>query len=517
VKETAKVAKFAKTGVRPAVTAPIVTTGVRVSTHQGGIAYSREAKGELFLLAVTNFVSEDTFYESGKARDARFENLIHQVTNEDPAWMQQFIPWLRDGANMRSASIVAAAEYVRAGGENGRRVIASAIQRADEPAEMLAYWFSRYGRGKNLAMAVKRGVADAAERLYTEPNYLKWNGSGSVDFADVIMITHPSPSTLGQTDLFKYILNKKYKNVEGEVPSSLKMIWNRQAADNLSREDLLKKPEIIRAAGYTWENISGKGEMDAAGWEAAIPQMGVFALIRNLRNFDQAGIGREAQQKVIAKLTNPEDVKKSRALPMRFFQAYKAVESERWKPALDEALTLTLQNVPVLKGRSLILVDTSGSMWTPMSNRSQLMRHEAASIFGAALAARAELADLYAYDNTAYPVPFGRGASIFSLMQKLISFGRGGTNTWGVAKQLYRNHDRVVILTDEQTGGYYGNQDPGVSVMPVVFTFNLAGYSPAHGESGKGRYSFGGLSDASFKAIELLENHRDGVWPWESK
>ena len=66
---------------------------------------------------------------------------------------------------MRSAAIVMAAEYVAAGGANGRAVIAAALQRPDEPAEMLGYWFTTHGR--NVPMPVKRGVADAVRRLYT--------------------------------------------------------------------------------------------------------------------------------------------------------------------------------------------------------------------------------------------------------------------------------------------------------------------------------------------------------------
>ena len=37
--------------------------------------------------------------------------------------MQRFVPWLRNEANMRSAAVVAAAEYVKAGGPHGRNVI----------------------------------------------------------------------------------------------------------------------------------------------------------------------------------------------------------------------------------------------------------------------------------------------------------------------------------------------------------------------------------------------------------
>src|SRR3954449_4048540 len=88
----------------------------RALTHEGGPAYARDVKGELFLLAVTNMVGEDTFYESAGARDERFRGLIHAATQEDADWVARFVPWLRGVANMRSASVAAAVEYVRAGG-----------------------------------------------------------------------------------------------------------------------------------------------------------------------------------------------------------------------------------------------------------------------------------------------------------------------------------------------------------------------------------------------------------------
>ncbi|MGW9636011.1 hypothetical protein [Nocardiopsis alba] len=38
----------------------------------------REARSELWLLTVSNMVSEHTFYEAAAGRDSRFTGLIHQ-------------------------------------------------------------------------------------------------------------------------------------------------------------------------------------------------------------------------------------------------------------------------------------------------------------------------------------------------------------------------------------------------------------------------------------------------------
>src|SRR5690242_12256270 len=132
-------AKFNRTGTRPATSSPI--TGEQTPTgrtFEGAPGHARDAKSELFLLAVTNMVSENTFYEAGQVRDDRFRNLVHQVAVEDVDWMAGFLPWLRTEANMRSASLVAALEAVRArlsaGVQGGnRQLVADVLQRADEP------------------------------------------------------------------------------------------------------------------------------------------------------------------------------------------------------------------------------------------------------------------------------------------------------------------------------------------------------------------------------------------------
>ena len=63
-------AKFSGTKrrpLRPNLTAPIRTVRDRLRTHEGGAAFARDAESELFLLAATNMVGEDTFYERAAA------------------------------------------------------------------------------------------------------------------------------------------------------------------------------------------------------------------------------------------------------------------------------------------------------------------------------------------------------------------------------------------------------------------------------------------------------------------
>ena len=67
--------------------------------------------------------------------------------------------------------------------------------------------------------------------------------------------------------------------------------------------------EYLRNSKMTWEALSSliEGGMDAKAWEAVIPVMGYMALLRNLRNFLDAGVYSDVLDKVAAVL-RPDEV-----------------------------------------------------------------------------------------------------------------------------------------------------------------------------------------------------------------
>ena len=136
--------------------------------------------------------------------------------------------------------------------------------------------------------------------------------------------------------------------------------------------------------------------MDAEAWEAVIPSMGVMALVRNLRNFDEAGISETAVEAVIAKITDPAEVAKARLFPYQVWAAYKHAPSDNWKRALGRTLELTIANIPSLDG-TLVVIDTSGSMQAPVSGRSKMARVEVAAVMAMATAKAGRDVDVVIY------------------------------------------------------------------------------------------------------------------------
>ncbi|GAA2108293.1 TROVE domain-containing protein [Streptomyces synnematoformans] len=534
--------RFNTRTARPNATSPVTTTGERTVTFEGATGHVRDAKSELFLLAVANMVGTDTFYEKAGDRDDRYEQLVRQLAVDDPQWTAGLLGWLRTEGNLRTAALVGAAEFVKArlaavargdlapdaqaasrlGGGFNRTVISSVLRRADEPGELLAYWTSRYGRA--IPKPVKRGIEDAIGRLYTERALLKYDTAGyGFRFGDVVELVHPAPAKVWQGDLFRHAIDRRHGR-DAAIPESLQTLHARAhlaAMPVAERRKLLTgaaAQSALRDAAMTWEALAGwlQGPMDATAWEAVIPSMGYMALLRNLRNFDEAGVSDETAAAVAARLSDPEEVVRSRQFPFRFLAAYKHVPSLRWGHPLEKALGSSLVNVPALRGRTLVLVDRSGSMFGGISERTQLNRADSAAIFGTAVALAAEEADLVEFGTGSRPVPLRRGESMLRVLAK---FGEmGGTNTADAVRQHFRGHDRVLIVTDEQAHySYYGDPTEQVPATVPVYTWNLAGYRAGHGPSGQqNRHTFGGLTDAAFRMAPLLEAGRTAAWPWKS-
>jgi hypothetical protein len=450
----------------------------------------------------------------------------------DPGWTARLLAWLRTGAHLRSAALVGAAEFVHArltepdaaapSPVSNRAVIASVLRRADEPGEFLAHWLACHGR--RLPMPVKRGLGDAVRALYDERSLLKHDTTGHpVRFADVLELTHPAPRDAAQSALFRHALDRRHER--GDRLDGLPVLARHAelaAWPPARRRALFDEPATavaaLRSAGLTWEAVSGwlDGPLTAAVWTALAPTLGYTAALRNLRNLDEAGVGDDVAAAVAARLADPEQVARSRQLPLAFLAAFRAAPSLRWAWALEQALTRALGNVPALPGRTLVLVDTSASMNQAFSRHGTLRRQDAAVVFGLALAARSAAADVVSFSSTTLRFRPVRGESLLASVRRWQDGGYflgAGTHTAGALAEHFRRHDRVVILTDEQAAGpEVGAALPGT--VPL-YTWNLAGYRPGHAPSGTpNRHVFGGLSDQSFRLIPLVEAGRDAEWPF---
>lgn len=383
----------------------------RVRTHEGGPAQTGNIVQQLRRAVTSCLLWESTFYESGEDIAER----IHQLANScDANFVADLAVEVRKQHGLRHAPLWLILSLLPRDDITGKAkadAITNVISRCDELTEVIAmYWASTAHKGKEgvIPNALKTGVANAFEK-FDEYQFGKYRGEGkSITLRDALFLTHPKPSK-EREDLYKRIAN-----------------------------DELKTPD-------TWEVGLSTGGDKGETFTRLLKEekLGYLATLRNIRNMVEAGV---AKQLIKARLDSPKGRKG--VLPFQFISA--AIMVPGFESELDNAMIACLQEMEMFPGKTCILVDTSGSMSSTVSDRSILRAVDAAS--GMAIMAR-ELCDdvkVYAWSTECREVPARRGMALRDAICNMDV----GWSTYGdkaVQRALKDGPwDRCIIITDMQ-------------------------------------------------------------------
>jgi 60 kDa SS-A/Ro ribonucleoprotein len=102
-----------------------------------------------------------------------------------------------------------------------------------------------------------------------------------------------------------------------------------------------------------------------------------------------------------------------------------------------------------LAGHSVILIDVSGSMISPLSGRSEMFRADAAYGTALLLGEIAEKVTVYTFSDATKRIPARRGFALRDAMES--SQRHGGTRLGAALHSIKEKYDRIVVVTDEQS------------------------------------------------------------------
>ncbi len=413
--------------------------------RDGFPAYRMKLKEQLVSSVLTTMFGEPKFYGS---TDGDIVRLATQCAAADPAFLCKLACYARNDSNLRSVSHVLCCVIAREAHEFTRRTVRNIVVRPDDITEILACYLQMYG--KPFPNALKREIAQVMQR-FDEYQLAKYNGGNrSIRFRDVLRITHPHPKDVQTEALFKKVL-----------------------------EDSLETP-------YTWETeLSAKGNTKEV-WNELISsgKVGYMALLRNLRNIIRSGADLSP---VLQTLSDPEQVRKSRQLPFRFYSAYLTLSGENILSgnvhrALEKALEASIDNMEQIPGRTLIAIDVSGSMGSRVSQRSDVRCCDIAALLGAMASRICEDATVCYFDaagswssqeHKGYTVMhYGKYDSILEICKNSRFYG-GGTQmdlpmVYALKEDGSREikpFDRVIYFSDNECNSSYGGFDKTVQGM----------------------------------------------------
>lgn len=399
-------------------------------THEHAPAYTLTAEQELRRSVMACLLWEDEFYESGQSIASRIAALVPQV---DPSIVSQIAIEARSQMHLRHVPLLLVCEMARHASHRPyvRATVSAVIQRADELAECLAiYWKDKR---QPLAKSLQRGLADAFPK-FNAYALAKYNRDGAVKLRDVLFLSHAAPKDAEQDATWKQL-------IDGTL-----------------------------AAPDTWEVALSAGKDKRATWERLMAErkLGALALLRNLRNMQQAGV----PDATIAEALKV--MKAERVLPFRFLAAVRY--APQFAQELDTALlsNLAADDNPHLPGTTIMLVDVSGSMNDPLSAKSDMRRLDAAA--GLAVLAREVCARvrILTFSEQLVEVPAYRGLALASAIVQ--SQPHLGTYLGKAISTINQTaYDRVIVITDEQSH----DRVPGPNGQGYLI--NVASYKPGVG------------------------------------
>jgi 60 kDa SS-A/Ro ribonucleoprotein len=390
---------------------------VRVFTGGGAVASNINPELALRRAVLTNFLWEDLAYESGTESADNISSLVPKVKANVVADIAREA---RSKQYLRHVPLYIVREMVKHDSHKPfvSDTLGDVVQRADELSEFLSlYWKD----GKTpIAASVRKGLAKALTK-FDEFQLARYAGeSKNIKLKDVIKLIHPKPSSKKQAKLWKSVI-----------------------------EGTLKTPD-------TWEAELSENGNNKESWTRLLSEkkVGGLALLRNLRNIQEAGVEDSVIEEALA--TNLFKY----VLPFRFMTA--ARYAPRFQRDIEKAMLRQLDGQDKLKGKTVVVVDVSGSMGAQMSGYSENTRLDVASSLAVILREISE--DVVVYCTAGYDSSRGhktekianprRGFELVKQIEELKSrLGGGGIFLRQCTEYIANredNVDRVVVISDSQ-------------------------------------------------------------------
>ncbi|AFU88009.1 RNA-binding protein [Caulobacter phage CcrColossus] len=439
-------------------------------THEGAPAARMTAVQALRRSVMSCLLFENEAYEDGVEISTRIAKLAEQVPVDTLA---QIAIEAREVANLRHVPLLLLVTLAKRGSGNGlvSETIARVIQRADELSELVAlYW--KYNpprdgaRKAPLSKQMKLGLAKAFAK-FDAYQIAKYDRAKEVRLRDVLFLSHPKAANDERQSLYKGLVDQT-----------------------------LESPD-------TWEVALSAGGDKKAEFTRLLEdkKLGYLALLRNLRNMEQAGVDR----KLVIDAIKARKGGAHRVLPFRYIAAARAAPT--FEPALDEALIASIADMPKLPGRTVVMVDVSGSMDEKLSGKSDLTRIDAASALASVIPA--EDLRVISFSNKIVEVPARKGmAGVDAIRRSQPHIGTALVQAVATVQSKFE-FDRLIIITDEQASGKTVNHMLGGGSMPAPkvkhsYVINVAS---AKNGIGYGKWThIDGFSESVLRFIHEAEN-----------
>jgi 60 kDa SS-A/Ro ribonucleoprotein len=347
----------------------------------GGLAYKLSSKAALAQVACTGCFNQ-TFYASAKDQLEKVKVLAKEV---EPEFLGKLAIYSRERGFLKDmpaflvawlAGLVATAH--KAGktkeAEEINAILWETFPRVIDSGKMLKNFVQIVRSGetgrKSLGTGPKRLIRAWFDSKDDQGLFFQSVGNDP-SLGDVIKLARPRPMTVHRAAMYAYLIGHDVGKFEGtDFVTAVSLPETVAHFEKFKMEPTGEPPKV------PFELLEGL-PLGVDQWKALALRQSWQSLRQRLNTFSRKGtFGKEGAwdtetiKAVAEKLRDREAIRKAKAMPYQIMIAYLNMPPEMPKEitnALQDAMEISTENVPVIEGPVVVMPDISGSMHYPIT------------------------------------------------------------------------------------------------------------------------------------------------------
>ncbi len=497
------------------------------TNHAGGRAYSLDAKHALAQLAATGCLNQ-TFYASPVDH---LDEVLNLCENLQPEFIARVALYARSKGHMKDLpALLCAVLSVKSAG-----LLAEVFDRVIDNPRMLRNFVQIMRSGvvgrKSLGSLPKRLVLQWLENRSDQQLFFGSVGNDP-SLADIVKMVHPKPATKSRAALYGYLIGRDYD--EADPPEIVLQYIKFKRNTNAGKVAVPDVPfQLLTALSLTakdWRQIARN-----APWQMTRMNLNTFLRHDVLKDPEIVAL-------IANRLRNPRLIEKARVFPYQLLAAYQNVDRkvpEDIREALQDAMEISINNVPRIDGKVYVFVDVSGSMHCSVTgyrrgSTSKLRCIDVAALVAAAIKRKNRDAEIIPFESKAITnFRLNPRDSVMTNAQKLVKLPAGGTNCSAPLEYVNRQKatgDMIIYVSDNESwidSPGYGNWGGGSATKTMkewsafkvrnpkakMVCIDVQPYTTTQAKEREDIVNVGGFSDQVFDLIAAVaEGGTGGHW-----
>lgn len=484
----------------------------------GGGAYERSPEAFLAQLAAIGCLS-NTFYASAENQLAKVLELANQV---DVDFLTRTALYARRKGFMKDMPALLCAVLATRDLDRLTEIFPHVIDNGKMLRNFVQIIRSGVTGRKSLGTAPKRLIRQWLDYA-TDRQLINASIGNAPSLADIVKMVHPHPPTPAREAFYAWLVGKPWN--DDVLPAALRAFeaWKRDRQGPV--------PDV------PFQMLTAL-DLDGAAWSAIAATAFWQTTRMNLNTFARHGVFNDPENvsAIAARLADPKLIRKANAFPYQLLAAYLNAGADVPDPireALQDAMEISLANVPEIEGRVVVCPDVSGSMSASVSGyrkgaTSKMRCIDVAALVAAAILRKNRTAEVLPFECDVVKLPLNPRDSVMTNAAKLAGIGGGGTNCSAPLADLNRRKAKVdlVIFVSDNESWADPKANRGTAMMAEweklrlrnpdarLVCIDIAPYATVQAPDRADILNVGGFSDSVFDLIAGFAGGANGAGYW---